>query len=215
MTTPYLTSPLHGRWASLGARLITDEGWQVAADFGDPAAEAAAARQSVGIGDDSHRGKLLVQGDEATALGGGLPEAAAGYRLRPDLHFVSTGAAVHASVVAALESAARRSGSLVTVTDVTHGRFEFRLVGPQSPILLSKVCGLDFADDAFGDGHAAATSLARITALVIRADCGALRAYRLLGGRASGAYVWDVLLAAGREFDLLPVGQQALQSLQA
>ena len=103
----------------------------------------------------------------------------------------------------------------MTVTDVTHGRFEYRIVGPEAPRLLSKVCGLDFDDDAFPDRRCRETSVARVKALVVRADAGGLPAWRVLGGRAVGAYVWDILMEAGAELGIAPIGAAALRELEA
>lgn len=227
MAAPWYATPLHGRWEALDARLTEVAGWQVPERFGDGAAEARAAREGVALGDETPRAKLLAQGDEAAAVvaaatglaAPGMGEVSGGRvtacGLRPDLLLVAAGPGEGEAVLAALEKAAARAPGLVTVTDVTHGRFEYRIVGPQSPRLLSKVCGLDFDDDAFPDRRCRETSVARVKALVVRADAGGLPAYRVLGGRAPGAYVWDTLMEAGAEFGIAPIGAAALRELQA
>jgi glycine cleavage system aminomethyltransferase T len=59
----------------------------------------------------------------------------------------------------------------------------------------------------------AQTSVAKTHQLIIRADVIDLPAYRLIGGRALGAYVWDTLMEAGRDLQLSPIGCQALERL--
>ena len=60
---PALRSPIE--WAHRDARRRTGEraGWRLVADYGDPAAEAAACERSVGVADLSYLGKLELQGD--------------------------------------------------------------------------------------------------------------------------------------------------------
>ena len=226
MAGPRYATPLHGRWEALGAELTEVAGWQVPERFGDGALEAWAARQGVALGDETPRAKLLVQGEEAAAVvaaatglgapavGGVSGDGVACYGLRPDLLLVAAGPGQGEEILEALEQAAVETPGLATVTDVTHGRFEYRIVGPEAPRLLSKVCGLDFDDSAFPDRRARETSVARVKALVVRADAGELPAYRVFGGRAPGAYVWDILMEAGAEFGIAPIGAATLRSLQ-
>ena len=227
MASPWYATPLHGRWEALGAHLIEVAGWQVPERFGDGAPEARAAREGAALGDETPRAKLLVQGAEAAAavaaatglaaprvgdVSGGRVTACG---LRPDLLFVAAGPGEGEGILKTLEQAAAAASGLVTVTDVTHGRFEYRIVGPEAPRLLSKVCGLDFDDDAFPDRRCRETSVARVKALVVRADAGGLPTWRILGGRALGAYVWDILMEAGAELGIAPIGAAALRELEA
>jgi folate-binding protein YgfZ len=57
-------SRLHSHHAQLGATFEEVTGWEVAAHYGDVAAEHRAVRQTVGIADLSHRGKLRVTGED-------------------------------------------------------------------------------------------------------------------------------------------------------
>ena len=59
----------------------------------------------------------------------------------------------------------------------------------------------------------AQTSVAKTHQLIIRADVADLPAYRLIGGRDLGAYVWDTLMEAGRDLQLSPIGWLGLQRL--
>lgn len=224
---PFLTSPLEARWTALGARPASSaEGWRVPEVFTSVAAEAEAARRAVALGDQTPRGKLLVQGDEALALAqralGVAPEAVGrmvqgdgveASRLRRELLFVGAEPAVRARALAALQQAVAGAAGLVTVTDVTHGRFELRLVGPAAAELMSRVCSLDFDERAFPSASAKETSVARTRQLVVRSDLGDLPAFRLIGGRALGAYVWDTLMQAGRGLGIAPIGSKALGDL--
>jgi len=57
-------SLLHNQHAQLGASFEDVAGWEVPAHYGDVAAEHRAVRQTVGIADLSHRGKIRVTGDD-------------------------------------------------------------------------------------------------------------------------------------------------------
>ncbi len=57
-------SRLHDQHQQLGATFEDVTGWSVPAHFGDASAEHAAVRNSVGIADLSHRGKMRVTGDD-------------------------------------------------------------------------------------------------------------------------------------------------------
>jgi glycine cleavage system aminomethyltransferase T len=69
-------SPIHATTAAAGATFEERDGWQVAVSFGDPAAEAAAVRESVGWADLSHlrktevaEGGLWITPDRGLVLG--------------------------------------------------------------------------------------------------------------------------------------------------
>lgn len=57
-------SRLHSQHIQLGASFEEVTGWEMPAHYGNVAAEHRAVRQSVGIADLSHRGKLRVTGDD-------------------------------------------------------------------------------------------------------------------------------------------------------
>ena len=94
------------------------------------------------------------------------------------------------------------------MTDVTHGRAQFRLTGPGTVDLLSRLCALDFDDSRFPDGTARQTSVAKTTQLVIRDDLheGTGPSYRLIGARSLAAYLWQTILEAGRDLGVRPLG---------
>jgi glycine cleavage system aminomethyltransferase T len=58
---------LHAWHANAGASFAAIDGWEVPADYGDPAAELAALRGGAAIVDRSNAGRLLVHGTDAGA----------------------------------------------------------------------------------------------------------------------------------------------------
>lgn len=165
--------------------------------------------------DASDHAKIMIEGAAAAAMlaeAWDLPELGIGagaeagpgqvYRLRPDLFFVHTPARAQAETVQYLAACCRQRRDLITVTDVTHGRAELRLVGESAPALLSRLCGLDFAPVAFPNLAARFTSLAKTRQLIIRRDEGGVRAYAMIGGRSLGAYLLATMLEAGQDLGI-------------
>ena len=75
------------------------------------------------------------------------------------------------------------------------------LSGPKTPSLFAKICGVDLSPGAFPDLAIAQTSVARLSAIVIRDDRGAPEPqFHLLADSASAIYLWDCLEDAMAEF---------------
>jgi heterotetrameric sarcosine oxidase gamma subunit len=225
--TPIKLSPLNPAAHHLGAKFVEMGGWSIAGTFSGVEAEAAAARQSVGLADTSAHGKVLVEGVAAieavkAALGVAPDSLGAGvkmeggyvYRLRPDQLFVVTPPGGEAEMVTRLENAVADRGAFVTVTDLSQGLAEMRLIGPNSRGVLSKVCGLDFGAQAFPNLTAKQTSLAKTRQLLIRRDFGSLPAFTFAGAQSLSAYVWEVVMEAGQEFGIVPIGVAAMRALE-
>jgi heterotetrameric sarcosine oxidase gamma subunit len=124
------------------------------------------------------------------------------YRLRQDLFLLNTAVAGETAVHANLEEAIQAQVVFVTVTDGTHGRFQFQLRGERSPVLLSRVCGLDFHDSQFPNLTAKQSSVAKTAQIIMRQDVDEVRAYFLLGARSLAVYVWQTLQQAGQDLGL-------------
>lgn len=109
------------------------------------------------------------------------------------------------------------------VVDLTHARALIRIVGTNSAKLMSKLCGINFADTTTPDDTALRTSVARLIAEVIRNDVaepstaainqGKLsRSYLVMCERSAGQYLFDTLLDAGEEFGIDVEGFAAIGS---
>jgi sarcosine oxidase subunit gamma len=89
----------------------------------------------------------------------------------------------------------------------------FMVAGEFAPEMFAKMCGVDLRRDRFAQGTIAQTSLAKMSAIIIRADRGGNAAYHVLADIASAEYLWSCLMDAGNEFGISPVGLQALRDL--
>lgn len=63
---PVHRSPLYETHNSFGAAFAEFHGWEIPANYGNPAAEHLAVRSNAGIMDMTHRGKILISGKERT-----------------------------------------------------------------------------------------------------------------------------------------------------
>ncbi len=220
--TPIKLTPLYSIAQRLGATFTEGQGWRIPEVYTTPEAEIAAARERIALADETPNGKLLLEGDQAESVlmdafdlrSLKISEGSDGiYRLRNDLFFISTPPGGEGSVQKKLTAALGASERFVTVTAVTHGRAEIRVIGPDSQELLSKVCGLDFHLSAFPNETAKQSSLAKTAQLIIRRDIGGLPAFSIIGAQSLGAYIWDTMVKAGREFGILPIGRAVLVAL--
>ena len=223
MNTAIQRTPLYAVAQELKARFTDLQGWQIPEVYTAVETEVDAARQGVVLADETPNGKLMVEGEEAEGVvtaAFDLPVLSVGfgapadpnwiYCLRKDRFFVST----PPGEVNGASKGLVVSDAFVTVTDMTHGQAEIRVIGPASQDFLSKVCGLDFHASAFPNHVAKQSSVAKTSQLVIRRDIGSLPAFSLVGGQSLCVYLWNVLVEAGREWGLVPIGQAARNVLE-
>ena len=220
-------TPIHTRAKALDAEFGFRAGWCVVESFSHSENEVTAASNGVSIADDSARGKLAIEGDLSetivqTILGAPNLKVSAGasfryghvYRLRDDSYYACTSPGLEANTLKALTAATQKQSGLVTITDITHGSAELRVIGPDSRALLSRLCGLDFSTAAFPNLTAMQSSVAKTTQIVIRCDVGHTLAFALIGARSLAAYLWDTLMEAGRDLTIIPIGQTVLADLE-
>ncbi|HJN59446.1 MAG TPA: sarcosine oxidase [Alphaproteobacteria bacterium] len=92
--------------------------------------------------------------------------------------------------------------------------FWLALSGAHVPALFAKICAVDLRPESFAAHSVAQTNVARLNAIVIRADSAGVTQFDLLSDNASAVYLWRALADAMSEFGGKPVGLAALQDLQ-
>jgi sarcosine oxidase subunit gamma len=90
----------------------------------------------------------------------------------------------------------------------------FMATGEKSADMFAKICGVDLHPRHCPAGTIAQTSVAKMSAIIIRADLGGTLAYHLLADIASAEYLWTCIEDAIAEYDGGIVGLAALRSLQ-
>jgi glycine cleavage system aminomethyltransferase T len=105
------------------------------------------------------------------------------------------------------------SEPLPRAIDVTSVYSCFRLVGPRSRDILSKLTSLNVSDVALANLSCGQASLAHVHTIVMREDIKSIPAFHLLVSREYGESVWESIIDAGDEFHLCPFGLSTLWSL--
>lgn len=155
-------SPLHAQHAELGGRFVDFGGWDMPVQYESVLAEHHAVRNSVGVFDVSHLGRLSVRGPGATeALSGLLTNDVAGHepgrthytmmldqdggiiddiviwRWDDEDYWVMPNAANSDTVMAAI----RAAGPEIEVEDLRSTTVLLAVQGPEAPALISSVLG--------------------------------------------------------------------------
>jgi len=91
----------------------------------------------------------------------------------------------------------------------------FALTGGRAPTTLAKVCGVDMRTHKFAECAVAQTSLARVSAIILRNDLAKTPCFFILSDVSSAEYLWDALLDAMVEFKGSAVGIAALRAMEA
>ncbi|MCY3783499.1 MAG: sarcosine oxidase [Chloroflexi bacterium] len=220
-------SPIDDALRAAGGTFGEHAGVTVVTDFGDPGGEAAAARR-LGLVDLSPLPRVGFRGPGArewlTAQGVDLPDKPNQASVQPDGAIAITRSWTEVLVLGAIQGADSLCARLEAGAADAHrarayplprfdGMFWFALTGASAAECLAKVCGVDMREPAFPVGSVAQTSVARLSAVIVRVEVGETPVFHLLGDSASADYAWGSLLDAMQEFDGKPVGLCALHAL--
>jgi aminomethyltransferase len=235
MPSPYLKrSPLHDRHANLGAKFAEFGGWEMPVEY--PAGtlkEHQAVRESVGIFDVSHLGKVWVTGEGAAAhvnatltndLGrigpgqaqytlccddptGGIVDDLIAYLHSESDVFHIPNAANTAEVVR------RLSESAPDTVNVRNHHDDFAIIAVQGTRSDEVLQGAGLPT-----GHAYMSWVdARhneVGVTVCRTGYTGERGYELVVPASAAASIWDRLMAAGASYSLMPCGLGARDTLR-
>jgi sarcosine oxidase, subunit alpha len=197
---PLKRSSIHHLHAHERATFTIQHGWEIAASFGDAAAETNAALHAVALADVSWLGTLECKGPWAASLEtrsvpGGVP-----CPVTPERLVWIVEPSMIDSARQALENL-RAAQSRCYLVDTTSVHASFELVGPHVSDVL---CKLASARPEIGTPIFA--SVAGVRSLFLRSE-GALQ---LHFQREFGEYLWEALLDAGKEFGIRAIGVEAL-----
>ena len=225
-------SPLHDRHVALGAKFSEFGGWQMPLQYSGVVAEHKRVRSAVGVFDVSHLGKLWVRGPGAVdflnrCLSNDLGRIAAGhaqytlacndqggvvddliaYRIGDDEVLLIPNAA-NAATVRELLAAVAPAG-----IELHDGHTEHAVIAVQGPFSDETLAalGLPVGQDymAFAPGTWGGAALT-----VCRTGYTGERGYELVVPAPAAGGLWDAVLAAGAEYDILPAGLGARDTLR-
>jgi len=204
-------SPMERQALAAGARFEVRDGWNVAVNYGAPEQEAHACASTAGWADVSHLGKLELQGDGISERAG-LELGTATRRdgawwcpLTPDRALVIC----ERSQLAATRE---RVPAPATVVDVGTVFAAMTLVGPQSREVFARFCAADLRPQVTPVNGLRPVSIARQPGLIVHE---AEDRFLFTFGWAVGQYMWTVVDDAAVHLGGRPVGQTALDSLEA
>lgn len=202
---PRRISPVHESLEHLHARWAVAHDMPVAADFGDPLAERAAAER-VGLCDVSALPRVTIKGPAAASFladrGLWVPDRVYGHFPLPDGGLiVRTGGAEffiedawQGGTVARLirDSEARVPG----VYPVPRQDVSIIICGGLSTELLAQTCSYDFAAGGY---DFVMTQVAGVSCAVLPRQVFAARVFRLWADGTYGHYLWEALIQIARE----------------
>jgi sarcosine oxidase subunit gamma len=215
-----------------GARFAPVNDAAIAVDFGKPIEAEVARARTMGIADLSVLPRTGFKGvgtvewltSQGLAIG---PDSNRAYpqpggelaaRLAPTEIFLIDSLAATGELIRRLNAAwTWGSDKPRTLVGYPMPRSEshawFMVTGKHAPAMFAKICGVDLRPHRFAGGAIAQTSVAKMSAIVIRADLAGTPAFHLLADSASAEYLWTCVLDAMAEFDGAPVGWSALRKL--
>lgn len=228
-------TPLHGEHLALGARMTAFAGWEMPLSYPEgPIAEHSRVRESLGLFDLSHMGRIAVSGPDAarflqyltTANIARLREGDAGYSPLcyadgglVDDAFVYRLATRYLVVVNAANTDKdlrwfdyHRVGFDVTIEDLSAATCMLALQGPRAQVALQTLTPLPL--DRLGFRKVAESQVGGADAIIGRTGYTGEDGFELYLDAAVATTVWQALLAAGEPLGLLPIGLAARDSLR-
>jgi aminomethyltransferase len=223
-TAPALRSPIEWALRQRGANFADRAGWRVVTDYGNPRPEQLACRESVGVADVSHLGKLELQAEAGVVssivseLTGGGTVAPGKARLHEGVWWcpITMGRVLAlsppertAEVRDRLEAAAS-AASFASVVEMTSSYGSNALAGPLSRETFARTMALDLRPTRFGVGDFAPVSVARTPGMVLRQEPDL---YLHLFGAGFADYVWTVFVDAAEHLGGRAVGTAAIEAM--
>ncbi|MSQ22703.1 MAG: aminomethyl transferase family protein [Dehalococcoidia bacterium] len=225
-------SPLHNLHHRSGAAFVQLFGWEVAATFGDVAAEYQAARQGAALLDRSYVGRIRITGKDALDLlnrlssnkvdilppgmGAGTVLPTSKGRVIDLIHLFAT--EDHLMMLTSPQTCQQVADWIDTYTfseeialdDVTEDTAMVTLLGPDAPALLERLTGMTVAQlEPYASTHVLIDS---VPAILLRTDPAGAPGYDLVTSADQGEALWRALsdLPTG----VTPIGEAAYSALR-
>ncbi len=228
-------TPLLDRHEALGARIIDFAGWLMPVSYAGIIEEHRAVRSAAGLFDLSHMGELVIEGPEAGAAlaaalvtnpptlavgrahysmicapDGGILDDLIVYRLAPERFMVVANAGNAAVVSDAL--AERLTGFAAVLDDQSLATGLVAVQGPRSVDILQPHTDVDLASIRYYG--IAEGAVAGIPASIARTGYTGEDGFELFVDVRRAGEAWDLLLDAGRDAGIVPVGLGARDTLR-
>lgn len=224
---------LHDKQIELGAKMVDFAGWHMPVQFKSIIEEHKNVRENAGLFDVSHMGEVFVSGKDSleflnkivpqdisklynskavycqlTNKNGGLVDDLIIYKLEDKKYLLIVNAS---RIDEDVNWFVRNSIGLdVYIDNQSHNYSLLAVQGPKADAVLRKI-GYNLNQDFFTIQK---TTLNNIEVMVSRTGYTGEDGYEILLKNKDAVKMWDLLLDAGKEFSLLPIGLGARDTLR-
>ncbi len=228
-------TPLYEKHVDLKGKIIDFGGWALPVEYGGILVEHEAVRSAAGLFDVSHMGEVLITGPDAEKYiqkmivndiskqadfqiyytpmcytDGGVVDDLLVYRYNKEKYLLVINAS---NIDKDVEWLQGHIEGQVEVTDLSETYAEVALQGPKSQAILEKLTGGNLKDLAFYH-FLPEIEIGGITALVSRTGYTGEDGFEIYIDPKDGAFLWDLILEAGKEEGLIPAGLGARDTLR-
>ena len=225
--------PLHDVHVSVGAKMVPFAGFEMPVRYSSDKEEHLAVRNNVGIFDVSHMGEFMVRGPKALetlqwvssndvstidigqAQYGYLPNDKGGivddfitYRLAQEEYML----VVNASNIEKDWSWINKHNKGAELEDISDSTVLFAVQGPKAVETLQKLTSTDLSSIKFY--HFTTGQLAGKEMIISATGYTGAGGFELYVNKHDAVEVWDKILSAGTENNLIPVGLGARDTLR-
>jgi aminomethyltransferase len=232
-------TPIYDGHVEGGAKLVDFAGWEMPIQYTGVVDEYHAVRRAAGLFDVSHMGRIVVSGNGAlrfvqqattndvAKLGvleshysmicnpqGGIKDDIFVYRVKPAEYLLCVNASNREKILGWLQelNARFRSGSDVTIADVSTELAQLALQGPRSRDVL---VALGLSDvESLKPRHCLQAKVIGVPSLVTRTGYTGELGYELYVPAEQVLSIWRALLSDGRRSELKPAGLGARDLLR-
>ncbi len=202
-------------------------------------AEAMAVRTAAGLIDGSSLGKIEIHGNDAAEFlerfftgkyanqklgtwrytllldeAGVVIDDGVASRLADDLFYLSIGTTNAAAVYREMQRCQQEWQLNIGLVNVTGAFGAINIAGPATREILSSLTALDLSSESFPLGHFRETTVANVTAKVIRVSFVSDMAYELHSPMNQVPLVWAALMEAGKQYGIRAFGSDTQRLLR-
>jgi aminomethyltransferase len=228
-------TPLNNIHKQLGAKLINFGGWEMPVQYEGIIAEHQNVRKSVGIFDVSHMGEIIIKGPKAKETvqnlvtndisniipgkaiyspmcydNGGTVDDLLIYPFAPDEFYLVVNAANtdkdHEWIKAHADE-----GS--TVTNISNETAQVAVQGPKSADTINKIANIDVNTIGFFCFNQNAR-IGETKVIISRTGYTGEDGFEIYAPSKNIEMIWDMIMEAGREFNIKPIGLGARDTLR-
>jgi aminomethyltransferase len=225
---------LHKKQLQANAKMFDFQGWKIPAQFTSVTDEYYAIRTAAGLFDVTYLGRIEVSGPGAATLlhtiftrnmskmtegttsyglicneAGNILDDGITYHLKGNRHVITTNA-VNTDKI--LQWLTKHATSDVQIADNTQAIAQFALQGPQSLHILEKLLAPNFK--RIKQKTIREVTIADTKVLVSRTGYTGEHGYELFVPADHAEAVWDAIMSAGKDFNILPCGFAARDILR-